>query len=289
MEIGGGFRVPEIMAESGATLVEVGTTNKTRARDYESALDAHPGAAALLRVHQSNFVQVGFVERPSLAELGEVAKKRGLPLLEDLGGGALVDLSAAGLAGEPTVGASIAAGVSAVTFSGDKALGGPQAGAIVGRASLVEAARRHPLARAVRLGRLPMVALEATLAAYLDGTAHASVPVLAMAHATPDDVRRRAERWAEALRDRGIEARVVETEAELGGGALPGRTVRSAAVRITPPHGVEGFTARLRAGAPAVVGRVQEGAVLFDARSVQRGEDELLLRAITLCLGALAQ
>ncbi len=282
VEIGGGFRVPEIMAESGATLVEVGTTNKTRARDYERALDAHPAAAAILRVHQSNFVQMGFVERPALAELAELSRSRGLPLLEDLGGGALVDLSAAGLSGEPTVGASIAAGVSAVTFSGDKALGGPQAGAIVGGATLVEAARRHPLARAVRLGRLPMAALEATLAAYLDGSAGRGVPVLALAHATYDEVRRRAERWAEVLRAAGATATVVDTEAELGGGALPGRTVRSAALRVMPAEGgVEAFAARLRDGRPAVIGRVQEGGVLFDARTVLDDEDELLLGRIT--------
>lgn len=281
VEIGGGFRVPEIMAESGAVLVEVGTTNKTRADDYARALDAHPSAAAILRVHQSNFVQLGFVERPSIPELAELARQRGLPLLEDLGGGALVDLSAAGLSGEPTVSESIAAGANAVVFSGDKALGGPQAGVIVGDEAIVDRVRKHPLARAMRLGRLPMAALETTLAAYLEGRAASDVPLLAMAHAPEAGVRARAERWAAALGERGIEATVVSTEAELGGGALPGRTIASAALRLAPRgKSVDAFSALLRAGRPAVIGRVHEGAVLFDARTVLEGEDDLLLASI---------
>jgi L-seryl-tRNA(Ser) seleniumtransferase len=285
VEIGGGFRVPEIMAESGARLVEVGTTNKTRVSDYARALDASPEAAAILRVHQSNFVQLGFVERPELRELAELARSRGVLLLEDLGGGALVDLRGAGLAGEPTVASSIEAGASAVAFSGDKALGGPQAGIVVGSKEIVERIRRHPLARALRLGRLPMAALEATLAAYLEGRALRDVPVLALVHESADGVRARAERWAATLREHGIETSVVATQAEMGGGALPGRTVASSAVRIEARgEPIDGFAARLRGGTPAVLGRVQEGALLLDARSVLEGEDDALLAAVAAAL-----
>jgi L-seryl-tRNA(Ser) seleniumtransferase len=281
VEIGGGFRVPEIMAESGARLVEVGTTNKTRAADYARALDASPDAAAILRVHQSNFVQLGFVERPELRELAEVARRRGVLLLEDLGGGALVDLTAAGLRGEPTVASSIAGGADAVAFSGDKALGGPQAGIVVGGASVIERLRRHPLARALRLGRLPMAALEATLVTYLEGRATSAVPILARAHEPIGSVRARAERWATELERRGVEATVVTTEAEMGGGAVPGRTVPSAAVRIGPKgEPVDALAARPRAGAVSVLGRVQDGALLLDARSVLETEDGALLDAV---------
>src|SRR5262249_6195641 len=162
--IGGGFRVPDVMARSGARLVEVGTTNKTRLDDYARALDETPDAAAILRVHQGNFRQSGFVDRPSLAELAALAHARGLPPVKDLGGGRLVDLAPFGLPGEPTVRSCVEAGADVLCFSTDKALGGPQGGAIVGRRDLVERARRDPLARALRIGRLPLVALEATLA-----------------------------------------------------------------------------------------------------------------------------
>src|SRR5438270_704367 len=170
IEIGGGFRVPDVLARSGARLVEVGTTNRTRESDYAEALD-RGGVAAILRVHQGNFRQIGFVERPSLPSLARLARARGVLLVKDLGGGAMIDLAPYGITGEPTAKACIEAGADVLCFSTDKALGGPQGGAIVGRAALVEKARRDPLARALRLGRLPLVALEATLAAYLEGDA----------------------------------------------------------------------------------------------------------------------
>jgi L-seryl-tRNA(Ser) seleniumtransferase len=287
VEIGGGFRVPEIMAESGARLVEVGTTNKTRAADYARALDASAEAAAILRVHQSNFVQVGFVERPPIQDLVQVARDRSVLLLEDIGGGALVDLSPAGLAGEPTVASSIAAGADAVAFSGDKALGGPQAGIVVGKSGVIERLRRHPLARALRLGRLPMAALEATLATYLEGRAVEAVPILGLIHEPIERVRARAEGWAKELEKRGLAARVVATEAEMGGGAVPGRTLGSAAVRVEPlGERADELAARLRKGAVAVLGRVQDDALLLDARSVLAGEDDALLDAVVAASSA---
>ncbi len=283
VEIGGGFRVPEIMAESGAVLVEIGTTNKTRLADYERALDAHPGAA-VLRVHPSNFVQLGFVERPELEALGRLARERGVALIEDLGGGALVDFRGAGIVGEPTVADSIAAGVSVVTFSGDKALGGAQAGIAAGTADIVKRMRKHPLARALRLGRLPQAALEATLASYLEGQASEEVPALVLTHTSAEGVRARAERWAVSLAERGVAATAVWTEAEMGGGALPGQRLRSAAVRLEPAVRAEELAARLRGAVPAVLGRIVDGAVLLDARTVLEGEDDLMLDAVASIL-----
>lgn len=284
IEIGGGFRVPDVCARSGAELVEVGTTNKTRLADYAAALDAG-GVAAILRVHQGNFRQVGFVERPALGALAELARAKGALLIEDLGGGALVDLAPHGLDGEPTVRSSVEAGADVVCFSTDKVLGGPQGGAIVGRAALVERARRDPLARALRLGRLPLVALEATLASYLEGKLD-EVPALAALMRPIEEARARAEAWRAALADRGVEARVVDLEGAVGGGALAEAAVRSVGVAIEGD--VEALAARLRAGEPPVVGRIHEGRLLLDARSVLPSEDEALLAAVVAASGASA-
>jgi L-seryl-tRNA(Ser) seleniumtransferase len=278
VEIGGGFRVPEIMAESGARLVEVGTTNKTRLSDYERALDADSSIGAILRVHTGNFRQVGFVERPELGALAELARRRGVPLLEDLGGGALLELAESGLVGEPTAQASVAAGVSALTFSTDKALGGPQGGVVLGERAWVERTRRHPLARALRLGRLPLAALEATLEHYLVGSAWRDVPALAAARRSEADVEARAQAWSAALRADGYEVDVVATRAEMGGGTLAGRSLPSFGMRILGDP--ERAAARLRAGRPAVVGRIVDDRLVLDARSVGADEDALLLKAV---------
>jgi L-seryl-tRNA(Ser) seleniumtransferase len=276
VEIGGGFRVPEVMERSGAKLVEVGTTNRTRVSDYARALDAHPEAAAILRVHQGNFRQVGFVERPDHRELAALARGRGVMLLEDLGGGALVDLAKLGL-DEPTVAESVARGSDVVCFSTDKVLGGPQGGAIVGRASLVERCRRDPLARALRLGRLPLVALEATLGAYLEGDLDA-VPALSAMRVPEDVLRARASRWCEALGARGIAASLVELSGAVGGGACAEDPLPSWGVAI---EGEPSSTAeRLRRGDPPVLPRVQAGRVLLDARTVLPGEDDALVDAV---------
>ncbi len=278
IEIGGGFRVPDVMAESGARLVEVGTTNKTRIADYQRALDENPDVAAILRVHPGNFRQTGFVERPSLTALASLARAKGLPLLKDLGGGALVELGQAGFEGEPTVQSCLVAGANAVTFSTDKVLGGPQGGAILGDQAIVDRVRKHPLMRAFRLGRLPLVALEATLESYLVGTAWSEVPALAMASADVDTLRRRANAIAATLED----VRVADTEAEMGGGSLAGRTVPSVGLAITAGAGdsADALVGRLRAQTPAVVARVVSGDVILDLRTVSPSEDAALGAAL---------
>ena len=279
IEIGGGFRVPDVLARSGAHLVEVGTTNRTRLEDYEEALARAPDVAVVLRVHQGNFRQIGFVERPSLRPLAALAKARGVLLVKDLGGGALVDLEGAGIAGEPTARACVEAGADLVCFSTDKVLGGPQGGAIVGRADLVAKARRDPLARALRLGRLPLVALEATLAAYLEGE-DARIPALAAIRAPLDDLRARASAWVSALAARGIVARVVDVPSLVGGGAYAEESLRSAGIALDTSD-ADALAARLRTGEPPVVARIERGAVLLDARTVLPGEDGALVEAVS--------
>ncbi|MDI1475558.1 L-seryl-tRNA(Sec) selenium transferase [Polyangium sp. y55x31] len=280
VEIGGGFRVPDVMARSGARLVEVGTTNKTRIADYARALDAAPDAAAILRVHQGNFRQVGFVERPDHGALAALARERKVLLLEDLGGGAIVDLEPLGLSGEPSVRSSVEAGSDVVCFSTDKVLGGPQGGAIVGRADLVAACRKDPLARALRLGRLPLVALEATLAAYLEGDLDA-IPTLAALRAPLSAVRARAERIQAELARKGVTSSVVEIGGAVGGGACAEEPLPSFGVAIEGAGGaLAAIAERLRAGDPPVLPRVQEGRILFDVRTLLDGEDEPLVAAI---------
>lgn len=283
IEIGGGFRVPEILERSGARLVEVGTTNKTRLADYEAALDSTPEVAAILRVHQGNFRMTGFVERPTLHELAVLSRKRGVRLLKDLGGGALIDLKTHGLDGEPTVAEVLAAGVDAVCFSTDKVLGGPQGGAIIGTREVVERARRDPFARAFRLGRLPLVALEATLEAYLSN-ASLEVPVLAAIARPLGEVEARARTWSDELAARGVDTAVRATRVEFGGGALADRTVPSFGIALHHERGPDALAAHLRTASPAVMGRIEDGALILDARTVLPGEDAALLAAVVSCL-----
>ncbi|MCC6524801.1 MAG: L-seryl-tRNA(Sec) selenium transferase [Polyangiaceae bacterium] len=278
VEIGGGFRVPEVLACSGARLCEVGTTNRTRLGDYEQALANEPDCALILRVHPGNFRQTGFVERPTLPELAGLAARHGAWLVKDLGGGALFDPARHDLPGEPTVQSAVAGGAALVCFSTDKLLGGPQGGAIVGRAELVARARRHPLARALRLGRLPLVALEATLDSYLSGDL-AELPVFAALTAPPEAVRARVERWVATLAEQGIAARVVAVEGATGGGALAEMPLASFAVELRGDD-VEALAARLRAGEPPVLGRIHESAVLLDGRSVLAADDDALVAAV---------
>jgi L-seryl-tRNA(Ser) seleniumtransferase len=277
VEIGGGFRIPEVLARSGARMIEVGTTNKTRAADYARALDEEPDVAAILRVHPGNFKQTGFVERPSLEELAGLARGRGVTTIEDLGGGLLADLGLPGMSGEPLVGASVAAGMDLVCFSTDKALGGPQGGAVVGRAPLVEKLRRDPLARALRMGRLPLVALEATVLQLQRGDRD-SVPALAALRRPVADIRARAARWVEALRAQGVACELVDLETMAGGGAFAQETLASAGVALEGP--AEDMLARLRRGDPAVLARIEGDRVVIDARTVLPNEDGDLLRAI---------
>ena len=277
IEIGGGFRIPEVLARSGARMVEVGTTNKTREADYARALEEERDVVAILRVHPGNFRQLGFVERPSLETLVGLAHARQVVVIEDLGGGLLVDLGVTGLQREPLVRASIAAGTDLVCFSTDKALGGPQGGAVVGRAALVEKLRRDPLARALRMGRLPLVALEATLGHLLRGELDA-IPALAALRVPTAQVRARAEAWSRALGERGVACEVVTLDAVAGGGAFAEERVPSAGVALEGD--AERWLARLRTGEPPVVARIETGRVVLDARTVLPGEDEELLTAV---------
>jgi len=264
IEIGDGFRIPEVLARSGARLREVGTTNRTRAADYEAAIG--PETALLLRVHQSNFRQVGFTEQPKLRDLAAIARLHGLPLVDDLGSGALVELD-----GEPTPASSLAAGADLVCFSSDKLLGGPQGGIVAGTASLVEELRRHPLQRALRPDKLSLAALEGTLALLLDRPEE--VPVLRMLREPPTSVRARAERLA-AL----VGGTVEETVGRAGGGALPLLELPGYACAVE-----EGLAELLRAGEPAVVALVRDGRTLLDCRTLADAEVEEVARAVLAC------
>ena len=278
VEIGGGFRIPEVLDRSGARMVEVGTTNKTRERDYAEALDAQGDVAAILRVHPGNFRQPGFVERPPLEAIAALAHARGAVVVEDLGGGLLVDVDAPGLEREPIVRASVAAGADVVCFSTDKALGGPQGGAIVGRAALVEQLRRDPLARALRLGRLPLVALEATLGHLMRGELDA-VPALRALRIPIEGVRARAAGWARRLVDAGVACEVVALDAVAGGGAFAEESVASAGVALEGD--AESWLAALRAGDPPIIARIEGDRLVLDARSVLPDEDDALVAAVT--------
>jgi L-seryl-tRNA(Ser) seleniumtransferase len=264
IEIGDGFRIPDVLARSGARLVEVGTTNRTRGRDYEEAVRTE--TALILRVHQSNFRVVGFTELPRLAELAAVAKRHGIPLLDDLGSGVLSELP-----GEPSARESLAAGADLVCFSGDKLLGGPQAGIVVGRAELIEKLRRHPLQRAVRIDKLSLAALEGTLRVYLG--APRRIPVLRMLHEDAGAVRARADRLASLVG--GV---VEETVARVGGGALPLAELPSFACAIE-----ESLAAPLRAGEPPVIGIVRDGRLLLDCRTLADAEVDELAAAVKRC------
>jgi len=280
VEIGGGFRIPDVMRQSGARLVEVGTTNRTYLRDYEAAIS--PETVALMRVHASNFRIVGFTETPDIRQMGRLAHEHGLLLLDDLGSGCLIDTARFGLAGEPTVQESIAAGADLTMFSGDKLLGGPQAGIIVGRADLVETLRRHPLARALRMDKGSIAALTATLLHYLRGEALEKLPVWRMIAEPLAAVRRRARRWARAI---GPTANVVDDRSMIGGGSLPEESLPTALVAV-PGDGayVSDLARRLRLGEPPVVARIERDALLLDPRTFLPGEEAALLRALTTAL-----
>jgi L-seryl-tRNA(Ser) seleniumtransferase len=263
IEIGDGFRIPDVLARSGARLVEVGTTNRTHAADYEQAVG--PETALLLRVHQSNFRVVGFTELPALEQLAQVARQAGVPLVDDLGSGALAPVG-----DEPTPAESLRAGADLVCFSGDKLLGGPQAGVVVGRAELVEQLRRHPLQRALRADKLTLAALEGTLSLALAPETRDRIPVLHMLHEPIEQVRGRAERLA-AL----VGGEVEETVARVGGGALPLAELPSAACAVE-----EQLADPLRLGEPPVVGVVRDGRLLLDCRTLTDADVDAVATAI---------
>ncbi|NLF02170.1 MAG: L-seryl-tRNA(Sec) selenium transferase [Anaerolineales bacterium] len=285
VEIGGGFRVPDVMAQSGARLVEVGTTNRTHVRDYETALADGADIALILRAHHSNFRIVGFTTEPSLAELVVLGTRHGLPVVDDLGSGALLDTAQFGLMHEPTVRESLAAGAALVCFSGDKLLGGPQAGIIVGRAAVVEPLKRHPLARALRADKLCLAALQATLWAYLRGNAVEEIPVWRMIATPLDELARRARRWQRELARAGIEACIVEGTSTVGGGSLPGETLPTKLLALGGAA-PDRLAAALRAARPAVVGRIEADQMVLDPRTVAPDEERALLDAV---MGALKE
>jgi L-seryl-tRNA(Ser) seleniumtransferase len=283
VEIGGGFRIPDVMRQSGTHLVEVGTTNRTYLADYEAAISEE--TALILRVHHSNFRLLGFTAQPTAAELAELGERYGLPLVDDLGSGTLLDTVPYGLAHEPTIQESLAAGASLVSASGDKLLGGPQAGMILGRQKLVEQLKRHPLARALRVDKTTLASLEATLSHYLRGEAEREVPVWQMMAMSLEEITERARSWAGELARQGIAAEVVDGESTVGGGSLPGETLptRLLALRVPSP---DSLAARLRAGNPPVMARIEAERLLLDPRTVLPDQDEGLLTALRTALGS---
>jgi len=261
VEIGGGFRVPDVMRQSHATLVEVGTTNRTRRADYERALS--PATALVAKVHRSNFAVVGFTEEASVSELARLCQPRGVPLFVDAGSGLLSPLGLPGTAGEPTMRSHVEAGADLVAFSGDKLLGGPQAGIVVGRAMWVSRLRAHPLARALRVDKLTVAALEATLRMYREDRGN-EVPARALVLAPETALRERAETLRGLLQQAGAEARVVRVEGQVGGGTLPLVAVPSLACAIEGD--AEALATRLRTGEPSVLARIEDGRLVLDVR-----------------------
>ncbi|MSQ07449.1 MAG: L-seryl-tRNA(Sec) selenium transferase [Dehalococcoidia bacterium] len=279
VEIGGGFRIPDVLSQSGATLVDVGTTNRTYVRDYERAITANTGA--FLKAHASNFRVEGFTAAVESKELVELGKQRGIPVLHDVGSGCLLPTEKYGLAHEPTPQEGITAGVGLVFFSGDKLLGGPQAGIVVGQRELVQRLERHPLARAVRIDKLSLASLTATLLHYLKGEAETEIPIWRMISTPADQVRRRARNWSRRL---GGNTTVAQCQSAIGGGSLPGETLPSWALVIPTPtrrgDGPEAVLEQLRRCHPPVVARIEADRVLLDPRTVLPEEDAPLLRAV---------
>jgi L-seryl-tRNA(Ser) seleniumtransferase len=281
VEIGGGFRIPEVLEQSGARLVEVGTTNRTHLDDYRAAAGERTGA--FVKVHRSNFTLEGFVAEVSPRELASLGAERGVPLLHDFGSGLLIPLDAYGLTGEPTAADAVRDGAGLVVMSGDKLLGGPQAGIIVGRADLVAAVKRNPLTRALRVDKLTIAALAATLELYRDpARAVRDVPALAMLTAPADAVRARADAIAVRLAARGVVARVEASEATVGGGAFPGARIPSACLALAM-DAVEAER-RLRLAPVGVIARIVDGRARLDVRSLPAAHDEAFGDAVLAAL-----
>ncbi len=282
IEIGGGFRVPDIMAKSGARLVEVGTTNRTHLADYVSAIT--DSTAAIVKVHRSNFTMGGFVADVPLRQLVPTAQERGLPVVQDFGSGLLVSLEAYGLPGEPIASDSVHAGATLVLMSGDKMLGGPQAGIIVGTRAAIARLRANPLMRALRVDKLTIAALGATLALYRDpARAVSAIPTLAMITTPVARVRERAKRLGAHLSSRGVATQIVDSEASVGGGAFPTARIPSVAIRVGVGD-AESVERRLRSGVAPVIGRIADSAVLLDLRTVPERDDQACADAVAAAL-----
>jgi len=283
VEIGGGFRIPEVLEQSGATLVEVGTTNRTYVADYEAAITEDTGA--LLKVHASNFRMMGFTHTATIEELVELGHRHNLPVLHDLGSGCLLETTQFGLAHEPMPQESIAAGCGLAFFSGDKLLGGPQAGIVVGQQELVQQLTRHPFARAVRIDKLGLAALSATLLHYVKEEATSAIPTWRMIATPAGELKRRAARWQRAL---GPRASLVQGKSTIGGGSLPGETLPTWLVALEPYEasgGAEGLAARLRQTSPPIVARIEGERVLLDPRTVLPEEERGLVRVVREAVG----
>lgn len=279
VEIGGSFRIPEIMEACGAVLREVGATNKTRIEDYAGAISER--SRALLKVHTSNYRIVGFTESADPAALVSLGHARGLPVLQDLGSGSLADLAAIGIRGEPTVQAAIAAGTDVVTFSGDKLLGGPQAGIITGRKVYLDRMKRHPLARAVRPDKMTLAALEATLRAYEEETAWRDIPTLAMLAKSPETLRAEAEDLCARLQEAGVDAAVIPEYSQVGGGAVPTERLATFAVGVLPRRGsVDALETALRQRPVPVITRIAHGRCLLDLRTLRPADRAELTAAM---------
>jgi L-seryl-tRNA(Ser) seleniumtransferase len=280
VEIGGSFRIPDVMAKSGAVLRDVGTTNRTRIGDYEQAINER--TKLLLRVHRSNFEITGFTEQPSLEEMAAVGRKHGIPVMEDLGSGDIFGLSSIGIRDEPTIAASLRAGVDVVTFSGDKLLGGPQAGLITGNRELVARVRKNPLFRALRVDKMFYAALEATLLAYLRED-YDAIPALRMMRLTEEQIDERAEHMMRKLHisTPRLNVEVVQARSVIGGGSAPGATLPSRALAVSSPEmGADEIAMKLREWSTPIIARVEEGRVLLDLRTVDPSQDEVVLRAV---------
>ncbi|MDP2663297.1 MAG: L-seryl-tRNA(Sec) selenium transferase [Dehalococcoidia bacterium] len=283
VEIGGGFRIPDVMRQSGARLVEVGATNRTYVTDYEAGIG--PRTGALMRVHTSNFRVIGFSQEVSITDLGELARRLGLLLIDDLGSGCLLDTRRFGLSYEPTPQDSLASGASVACFSGDKLLGGPQAGIVVGEAKLIRLLKRHPLARAVRIDKLSLAALAATLLHYFKGEAIEKVPIWRMIAVGTDELETRARQWSDAIHF----GQIIDGSSTIGGGSLPGETLPTRLLslgrsRNRSAGSVTVLGRRLRNGHPAVVARIEKDALLLDPRTVLPEEDGALIEALTRAL-----
>jgi len=273
IEIGGGFRIPDILRQSGARLVEVGTTNRTHLRDFEQAI--RPQTALILHAHSSNFRLIGYATEPSLAALADLGRKHGLPVVDDLGSGALLDTAIFGLGHEPTVQESLQAGAALVAFSGDKLLGGPQSGLLVGQAALVERLRVHPLARAVRPDKLSLAALRATLVHYLKDEAVRQIPVWQMIAASPELLQQRARHWAQVLGAGEVRA----GRSTVGGGSLPEETLPTWLLTLSPRR-PNHSAAWLRRQSPPVVARIEDDRLTLDPRTVFESQEADLLRIL---------
>ena len=280
VEIGGGFRIPDVMRQSRAKLVEVGTTNRTRVGDYEAAITAKTGA--IMRVHPSNFKVTGFTEQASLDELATMARARGVLLIDDVGSGCLLDVEKYGLAPEPTPQASVAAGADVVMFSGDKLLGGPQGGLIVGSKAALDRMKRHPLARAVRMDRASIAGFAATLRIYLEGEAESRIPVWRMVAAPIAELERRASAMASAI---GLAAAVVDGRSMIGGGSLPGESLATKLIALTPGRGRNATTLAAQLRERGIVARIEDARVLLDLRTVDADDDNAVVRGCVEALG----